>query len=169
MDWFDWKKAVPVNVDGRDHMIQEGIKRLQQAPFDSRGHRFTYSSTGDTLVFLFQHQQEPMRIYDAKVRRVGDLEVKEEPRLSGDQEKAAAKIRWRSECVNEDDIRPISERDGDTLKTTRAIGLAIWQEREAFVTFFASQDPYFDHDLFREQCKPILGTATRKMHAMMAE
>jgi hypothetical protein len=69
--------------------------------------------------------------------------------------KVAEKIRWRSECVNPDDIRPISHRDGDTMKATRAVGLAIWQERESFVTFFSSQDKSFDADVFRDSCKAI--------------
>lgn len=72
--------------------------------------------------------------------------------LSPEQAKVAEQIRWRSEGVDPDHIRPISQRDDGTMPTVRAVGLAIWQEREAFVTFFASQDPDFDADLFRNSC-----------------
>ena len=81
--------------------------------------------------------------------------------LTASQSKVAAKIRWQSECVDQNNIRPVSVKDDGTMKTTRAIGLALWQSRESFVEFFSSEDPEFNADLFRKTCYPedtVFGT-----------
>lgn len=74
--------------------------------------------------------------------------------LTAAQEKAAFQTRYCAESVKPEDIRPISAKDDDTMRASRAAGLAVWQMREAFVNFFAWEDPFFNDNLFREKCNP---------------
>lgn len=74
-------------------------------------------------------------------------------RLLQIQETAADMVRYCARDIDPDHIRPLSSRDDSTMRTSRAMGLAVWQEREAFFSFFAQVDPDFNGDLFREKCK----------------
>ena len=74
--------------------------------------------------------------------------------LTETQEKAASLTRYCAESVKSEDIRPISAQDDDTMRSSRAAGLAVWQQREAFVNLFVWEDPEFNHTLFRQKCRP---------------
>ena len=73
--------------------------------------------------------------------------------LSHEEQKAASLVRYCAGSVKSEDIRPISAKDDDTMRSSRAAGLAVWQQREAFVNFFTWQDDTFNATLFRQECE----------------
>lgn len=156
MQWFDWGKAVPLSLEERDTLVNRAVSNLKDKSFDQDGSRFTYYCTGDTLIVGCQFEGSDPSIFDCQVRRLSHPALTGTPstekRLTKMQEDAARTIRWRAESVKPEDIRPISQQDDSNMRTSRAAGLAVWQEREAFVSFFAKHDPNFDADLFRKMC-----------------
>jgi hypothetical protein len=156
MEWFDWSREAPLSLEERDSLVDRTISNLKNRPYDPEGARFSYYCTGDTLIVGCQFKGSDPSVFDCQVRRISHPALAGVPspqkRLTKMQEDAAETIKRRSESVNPEDIRPLSQRDDHRMRSSRAFGLAVWQEREAFVSFFAKHDPNFDADLFRKMC-----------------
>ncbi len=76
MQWVDFSQAVEISAPVRERFAQDAIKKLQELPFDSRNHRFTYFHTGDTMIVASQFKGEDIRLWDCKVRQVGYVSTK---------------------------------------------------------------------------------------------
>lgn len=88
--------------------------------------------------------------------------------LTIDQIAQAARIRYMAESVKSEDIRPISAQDDDTMRASRAAGLAVWNTREAFVVYFSATDHTFgsdEADEFRRVCQEKHSSEQNHMQA----
>lgn len=154
MKWNDWSKAVKLVEGERESLVYRAYSNLKDKAPDHQGKKFTFESGGNTLVVAYQ-EGKSVRVWDCEIRRVADLDVLPPATngLTAQQQKAAEQVRFAAASVKPEHIRPLDKDDDDTVRATRAFGLAVWNMREAFVQLFA-MDPNFNADLFRKVATP---------------
>lgn len=70
IEWSSWEKAVPVCLEDRDLRARTVVEELEQTP----NFPFHFILSGDTLTLALRSSDGTVRVYDCRLRRVGEVE-----------------------------------------------------------------------------------------------